>query len=242
MEKIFVYHDVTNFLSERMRRTASYVTKGNRVADVGCDHAYTSIYLAQKKVAPHVIAMDINAGPLSRAERNVSLFGEQERIELRLSDGLAALQPGEADTVLIGGMGGPLMIEILERYPETMAEVKELVLQPQSEIPEVRRYLHGKGFCIIDEEMLVEEEKYYTILHAERGKEPAWTDVEYSYGKYILMDRSPVLCEFLEKEFAMTERLISDLSNAKTEKTERRVLELMEQRKRNRLAMELIGR
>ena len=132
---------VAGFLSERMLRTAEFISRGNRTADVGCDHAYTSIYLVEQGIAPQVIAMDVNKGPLARAKDNVEKFGMAERISLRLSDGLEALLQGEADTILIGGMGGPLMERILSAYPEKVDRAKELVLQPQSEIGQFRRFV-----------------------------------------------------------------------------------------------------
>lgn len=217
---------VTHFLSERMRRTAAQVTVGNRTADVGCDHAYTSIYLVEQGIAPHVVAMDVNAGPLARAKENVVKFSMEEQIELRLSDGLAALRPGEADTILIAGMGGPLVERILTMCPETVEEVQELVLQPQSEISEVRRFLHRIGFCITAEDMLVEDGKYYVILRAEHGTEPAWTEEEYLYGKHLLTAKLPVLREFLEKEREKTEALLQGLAGAGTEKADARREEL----------------
>ena len=100
-------------LSKRLRAAAGMVTKGNIVADVGCDHAYTSIYLCKEGIAPRVIAMDVNKGPLQGAKTHVEQAGLSEQIDIRLSDGLQKLMPGEADTVLLCGMGGLLMIKIL---------------------------------------------------------------------------------------------------------------------------------
>jgi len=232
---------VRGFLSERMLRTAALVTAGNRTADVGCDHAYTSIYLVQEGLAPHVIAMDLNAGPLSKARENVSRFAETERIELRLSNGIAALLPGEADTVLIAGMGGPLMQEILEKYPKTLATVKQLVLQPQSDIPEFRRFLHRSGFYITAEDMLLEDGKYYWMMSAERGSEPEWTDVEYAYGKRILQEKRPVLADFLSWEYEINQRIYEELSHTDTPKAAERLAGLRITMERNRRAMNLIS-
>lgn len=214
-------------LSERMRRTAALVTRGNRTADVGCDHAYTSIYLVQHGIAPHVIAMDINAGPLARARENVVRFGLEEQIELRQSDGLAALAPSEAETVLIAGMGGPLAERILSAFPRTLAAVKELVLQPQSEVAKVRRFLHHAGFCITAEDMVSEDGKYYVMLRAEHGTEEPWTEEEYLYGKHLAANAVPVLRGFLEEERTKTEALLRELASADTVKSAKRREELL---------------
>ena len=218
---------VAGFLSERMLRTAGFVSHGNRTADVGCDHAYTSIYLVEQGIAPQVIAMDVNKGPLARAKDNVEKFGMAERISLRLSDGLEALLPGEADTILIGGMGGPLMERILSEYPEKVDRAKELVLQPQSEIGQFRRFVQYIGFRITEEDMLQEDGKYYTILRAEHGKEEAWSEEEYLYGKYLRKEAYPVLLDFLTQEREATEAVLKGLAAAGTEKAEKRREELL---------------
>lgn len=231
-------HDVKGMMSQRMLRTAAMVTKGNKVADVGCDHAYTSIYLVQNGIAPEVVAMDVNAGPLERAKENVRRFSLWDKIELRLSDGLAALYPREVDTVLIAGMGGPLMERILASYPETVRMLKELVLQPQSEIPEVRRFLHCIGYRILAEDMLFEEGKYYVILRAEHKNEASWNELEYRYGKLLLDSKSEVLARYLEEEREKAESLLAELSKADTEKAKGRSEELVKELELNRMATE----
>lgn len=233
---------VAGFLSERMLRTAGFVSRGNRTADVGCDHAYTSIYLIEQGIAPRVVAMDVNAGPLARAKENVRKFGMEGKIDLRLSDGLAKLLPDEADTVLIAGMGGPLMERILTAHPETVAAIKELVLQPQSEIAEFRRFIQSIGFRITEEDMLFEDGKYYTILRAEHGEEAPWTEEEYLYGKYLRKTALPVLRAFLEEECRKAKEVLAGLHTAGTEKAERRKEEILLRLKRNEAMTEKLAK
>ena len=121
-------------LSKRLQAVADLVTAGCRVADVGTDHAYIPIALVQEGRIPGAVAMDVNTGPLERARLHVAENRLEEKIELRLSDGLAALSPGEADSVVIAGMGGGLVIRILTEGAQTVRGVKECILQPQSEI------------------------------------------------------------------------------------------------------------
>ena len=158
---------IEQVLSERLRAVTELVTKGNRVADIGCDHAYTSIYLVEKGIAPNAIAMDINAGPIERAKENVALYGLADKIIVRRSDGVKELEAGEADTLLITGMGGLLMKKILSDKPEVTNMAKELVLQPQSEVEELRRFLHSIGFVITAEQMRKEDGKFYVMFRAE---------------------------------------------------------------------------
>ena len=147
-------------LSKRLQMSADYVRRGCAAADVGCDHAYMAIYLVQNRIAGRVIAMDINEGPLSRARQNVIQYGLEGRIEIRRSDGIRELRPGEADTLLCAGMGGRLMIRILSEGREAADAAEEWILQPQSELLQVRRYIRESGYRIADESMCVEEGKY----------------------------------------------------------------------------------
>lgn len=128
-------------ISERLTMAASLVSDGGVLADVGTDHGYVPIYLLQQKRIPRAIAMDINRGPLERAKEHSRLYGLEEYIDLRLSDGVNALKPGEADSILIAGMGGGLVMHILEDGKEVCHRAKELILQPQSELERVREFL-----------------------------------------------------------------------------------------------------
>jgi len=143
-------------LSRRLQRVAANVCSGGVVADIGCDHGFTSIYLVQENKAVSAIAMDVNQGPLKRAKEHILQYGMSDRITLRLSDGLLKLMPGEADTLLISGMGGALIARILTDGSEVAAAAKELVLSPQSEAFLVRKCVNRLGFQIASEEMLAD--------------------------------------------------------------------------------------
>jgi len=206
-------------LSNRLLAAAGMVTKGNIVADIGCDHAYTSIYLCQAGIAPRVIAMDVNKGPLVGAKAHVEEAGLTEQITIRLSDGLQRLVPGEADTVLLCGMGGLLMIKILSDYPEATASVKELILQPQSEVGEVRHFLHKQGYEITKEHMLKEDGKFYVMMRAVKSTEPQQyeTECDYMYGKLLLEEKNEVLLEYLEREHRLRRDVLAALAGQDTE-------------------------
>lgn len=218
-------------LSERLRAAAGMVTKGNIVADVGCDHAYTSIYLCRENIAPKVIAMDVNKGPLAGAKAHVEQAGCLKQIDIRLSDGLEKLVPGEADTVLLCGMGGLLMIKILSDYPAATASLKELVLQPQSEQGEVRRFLHQKGYQITREHMLKEDGKFYVMMRAVPCREPEMyhSDCEYLYGKLLLEEKNEVLGEFLEREYRLRNEVLIALSGQNTNHAKQRRMSLLKE-------------
>ena len=206
-------------LSNRLLAAAGMVTKGNIVADIGCDHAYTSIYLCQAGIAPRIIAMDVNKGPLVGAKAHVEEAGLTEQITIRLSDGLQKLLPGEADTVLLCGMGGLLMIKILSDYPEVTASMKELILQPQSEVGEVRKFLHKQGYEITREHMLKEDGKFYVMMRAVKCDRPQHyeKECEYLYGKLLLEEKNEVLSEYLDREHRLRSDVLSALKGQETE-------------------------
>ena len=211
-------------LSRRLQMSADMVTPGNIVADVGCDHAHTVIYLVKTGIAPKAVAMDVGEGPLSHADANIRLYGLNGLIETRLSDGLMELKPGEVDTVIIAGMGGTLTRNILENSPEVVGTVKELILQPQSDPDLVRRFLREHGFEIVLEDACFEDGKYYNSMKAVHsddegvsGPETDKTglseeetekkelrecmtleqDMYDRFGKYLLEHKNPVLHDML---------------------------------------------
>ena len=151
-------------LSKRLSAVAALVTNGYRLADIGTDHAYIPICLAGTGRIPEAVAMDVNPGPLLRAEENIRMHGLEDRIKTRISDGFASLEKGEADAAVIAGMGGPLMIRILREGAEVVSTLKECVLQPQSEIEKVRAFLLEEGFFFLDEDMVEEDGKYYPMM------------------------------------------------------------------------------
>lgn len=228
-------------LSKRLQMAADMVTGGNRVADIGCDHAHTSIYLAQHKRAAHIIAMDVNKGPLERAKENISRSGCTELIETRLSDGARELAVDEVDTLLISGIGGALMIRILEDSREVVESVEELVLQPQSEIAKVRYYLHSRGFFIIDEDMLLEDGKYYTVLHAVKGSEHYQSEAEYYFGSILLEQENPVLKDYLTRGIAKYNDIIANIKSREYDKNKKRLIELEMELARMKEALKQFG-
>lgn len=214
-------------VSKRMEEVISLVSKGKRVADIGTDHGYVAIALVERKIVPFVIAMDVRKGPLSRAKENIEKYGLVQKIDTRLSDGLEQLKIGEVDTFLIAGMGGDLIASILQKGIEIVNSVNEFIVQPQSEIYKVRKKIHQLGFQIEKEKMLVEDEKYYTVIKVVRGKETYENEWDYLYGKSLLQEKNPILYEWLQKEYQLREKLYKKLETLTSASTEERKQELM---------------
>lgn len=201
-------------LSKRMQMVAGMVTKGNKAADVGCDHGFVSIFLVEQGICPYVIAMDVNEGPLLRAKEHIAERGLSSRIDVRLSDGVDKLQDQEADSIIIAGMGGRLVIKILSAHMDRVRNLREIILQPQSEIHLVRHFLSDNGFSILQEEMVEDAGKYYPCIKASYcGKKEVYTDCEAWYGPLLLRQRHLVLREYLLKEKRQYETIAMQIKN-----------------------------
>ena len=199
---------------ERLKCIASNVKSGGIVADIGCDHAFTSIYLVEEKLARGAIAIDINKEPLKRAWQHIQESGMEEYISVRLSNGARGLKKGEADTILISGMGGALIASILEESINIIKDAKELVLSPQSEIYLVRHFLHDNGFKIVSEEMVKEQGKFYVVIRAVPGSQHYKDESGYIYGEYLIENKNKILEEFLLKEQKRTGSILDSLASA----------------------------
>lgn len=214
-------------LSARMETLINMAGRGKTLADVGCDHGYITIAAIKRKAFEKVVAMDINKGPLEAAKSNAKEYGVFEKIDFRLSNGLDKLKQNEADTILIAGMGGPLICDILSRNMETAKSAKELVLSPQSEVPEFRRFVLKNGFKIVDEDMVKDEGKYYFVFKLSLSEKNGYPHGEAGirYGGILLEKKHPVLKEYLEKQKKVALELMEKPGIKGTKKAEEFELE-----------------
>lgn len=204
-------------LSLRLSAIADMVTEGNRLVDVGCDHGYLPVYLILNRKIPGAIAADVGKGPLSRAQEHIRQYGLGAYIETRLCDGLQGIGAEEGDTLVLAGMGGPLMERILTEGRETLSGFSELILQPQSDIPHVRRFLMENGFEIVCEELVKEDGKFYPVMRAvpvcgNKDRDISWTEQELMFGRFLLREKHPVLKEYLERELRIRSEILSQLA------------------------------
>ena len=154
-------------LSHRLKVIADQVTVGNTAADIGTDHGYVPIYLLRSGICPRVIASDISEGSLVKARAAAKRFHQEGKMECRISDGLKAYSPGEADSCLISGMGGILIAEILTDSFEVAQSFREMVLSPQRDAQLVRNCLTELGFRIVYDETIEDKGKKYAVIRAE---------------------------------------------------------------------------
>ena len=188
-------------LSRRMKAVASMVTAGYTLCDVGTDHGYVPIALVQGNIIPKAIAVDINKGPLERANEHIRANGLTEQITTRLSNGLEAIHDGEVDSIVIAGMGGELVIHILTAGETVCRSAKELILQPQSEVSKVREYVRNTGYKIVDEDMILD-------------------------GPVLIKNGNPVLRKFLVREH---HKLAAIMQQLRTQEMSDSIMDRIEQ-------------
>ena len=216
-------------ISNRLKKVANNVAFKTCV-DVGTDHGYVPIYLCLNNICDYVIAMDINEGPLSICFDNIQKYRLSDRIYTRLCDGLTGVEAGEAESVVISGMGGILIEKILSNNIELTKSFKQLVLSPQGDEKVVRKFLEENGFVIEKEDMIQDEGKYYLIIDAryyqndtkseddeesleetsEENKELSDEEkedekykkiVNEMFGEYLPRTKNKVFAEYISKEY-----------------------------------------
>ena len=180
------------------------------IADIGTDHGYLPIYLVQQGFAGRMIAMDINEGPLERARNNVRQAGLLDRIDLRRSDGFEQLLEGEAQIAVLSGMGGRLIQKMMTAHDPGELGIRQLIVQPQSEVRELWDFLRSRGWAVIGERMVYEDEKFYTMMRSVREGESA-VSAEEDFGAILSAGRDETWHLFLEKEQAANRVLIEKL-------------------------------
>lgn len=187
-------------LSKRLKQVADTVINTEILADIGTDHAYIPIYLVKKGIVKKAIAADISKGSCQKAQLNINVSHLNNLIDVRCGNGLEVIENDEKiGAIVIAGMGGLMAISVLESNKIAVANASQLVLQPQRDIDKVRRYVHSVGYKIADEKMLIDGDKFYTVINAIKGNEH-YTEIEYLFGKKLIESKSEVLKEYIEIE------------------------------------------
>lgn len=216
-------------LSVRLQMNADLIPAGCRLADVGCDHGYVPVYLAERNLCSKILALDVREGPLAAARRNIRDAGLTDRIECRLSDGMKGLEAGEVDTLLAAGMGGMLVCRILEQSPDVLTGIHTLVLQPQSDFREVRKKTELLGFWIEDECCCLDDGKWYLAIRASRNgrSQMSRTEEEYRYGWILQEKNDPLYHSYLLGEREKLQKILEKLKAVHTaRRSGERILEL----------------
>lgn len=202
---------VEKYMSPRLLMAAHLVPQCGCVCDIGTDHGYLAVWLAQSGTAQRVIAADIKEGPLAQARKTVRSFGLEGKIELRLSNGFANIPHGECGCAVIAGMGGETIAEILAHD----IGIGSFVLQPQSAHAELRAFLCDNGYAIEREELCREGRKMYAAMLVRRGKSEPFTRTELELGKLTVKEKHPLLKQYAQYRLHEIDCALSGLQNAK---------------------------
>lgn len=201
------------FFSKRIEILSSLIKEGESVADIGTDHGWLPILLIEREKSPWVIASDISAKSLKKLDGKLSDSKYSSKIRALVSDGLKEFKEPYPETLVMAGMGGDLIIKILEESIEKVRLSQGLVFQANTKRDELRRFLHSNGWFIVEEKAFFDEGIYYNIFRAEKGRENSYEDFEYRYGKLLVDNKNQALKEYLLKEKKGLVDLIIKLKN-----------------------------
>ena len=186
-------------LSKRLLSIANLVDDNSKVADIGCDHGLVSIYLAMNKQNISIIASDINQNALDNAIKNINKYHLEDKIKVCLSNGLDNIND-EIDTIIISGMGGHTIVDILTNNQEKLHTVNNIIIQSNNDIEYVRRKIVKLGYYISKEKLILDKNIYYTVILFTKGKKK-YTNKEYYFGPILLKENSKIFIEKKNKEY-----------------------------------------
>ncbi|BFK87053.1 hypothetical protein I4200191B4_13590 [Pseudoflavonifractor gallinarum] len=201
-------------LSPRLQAVADLVPPQTRFVDVGTDHAYLPAYLIQKGIIPSAVASDLRKGPLERARQTAERYGVTDQMSFRLGNGLERVQPEEAQTIAIAGMGGETISAILSAAPWCRLGDRTLILQPMSALPELRAWLQRSGYRILRERLCREGNTIYTIMQVAAGEMPPLTPAECWAGSRETAGSEPLRPALLEHLLARVERALAGIRHS----------------------------
>lgn len=205
-------------INNRLIDTISFADKCHCIADIGSDHGYSSIYMIENNIAENVIATDISRPSLAKTEKIVHEHNLSDNIKCRVGNGLCVLSPNEVNAVLIAGMGAELIATILSDSEDIAENLDFLVLQPMNSAEPLRRHLVNMGYCIIDEGITFDNNKFYQILKCKYGNSQKLTDEEYEIGTFVYKKKIPLCKEFVEHKIQKFNQILSYIGDNDSEK------------------------
>ncbi|MFT4444622.1 tRNA (adenine(22)-N(1))-methyltransferase [Parvimonas sp. G1967] len=211
-------------VSLRLKKICNLVDINSIVADIGTDHGIIPIELSKSCISKKIIATDISKNSLEKLEHKLIYNSNIVNIETRVSDGLYCFDEFEVDTIIISGMGGILIKEILEKNLSVAKTANSLILSPNNSLDILRKFLLQNNFVIEKEDDVIENKKYYQILKVKRGKDFYRNSYEFLYGKLLIKNKSENLRIFLENELKKYENILDKINLAS--KSNERILEI----------------
>lgn len=214
-------------LTDRLLKIASLVTEGKKVADIGTDHGYIPVYLLNNNKVSFAVLADVNRGPLENAKKEVRHNNLLDKVDLRLGSGIEVLEKGEVDEIIIAGMGGILISELLEAKTEVAHSADKLILQPMQAQKELRKYLLNNGYEILDEVLVKEDFRIYEVIIAKyTGKNIEVKDeIYYEIGTKLIENKDELLNEFIDKKIYMYNSILNKIEGKSGEEIEKKIQE-----------------
>ncbi len=207
-------------LDARLSAVASLVRKGSRVADIGTDHGYLVAYLIENGISPCGIAADLREGPLNNARQTVIEQGISDKVDIILSDGLKKIPENSCDDIVIAGMGGNLISEILEACDWIYNGSLNIVAQPMSHAEVLRYFYINNGFEIKEEKTVTDGKRLYCVMSAVYTGKKEEKDISYIYLGELLNNRDNITKLYIEKLIHTLEKKYNALVCANKEDTE----------------------
>lgn len=199
-------------LSIRLKCIASMVDKCNCIADIGTDHGYIPIYLLKNHICEKAIASDINSGPVEKARFNIKCEGLEGKIQCKKGSGLTTIVPFEAQGVVIAGMGGNLIRDIIVEKESLFKEFDFAVLQPVQNPEVLRKFIYDNGYKIIDEDLCIDENKFYEIIKVKHDNKPKAVDnIYYEVSKTLVDKKHPLMIKYIGYKINLYNKALSNI-------------------------------
>lgn len=186
------------------------------MADIGSDHAHLPIYLIKHDYIKSAVASDINTGPAEISRKRIKRHGLEAKVMVRLGNGLEVISPEETEVIVIAGMGGILIRDILDKDPKVAESAKLLVLQPMRDSEKVRKWLFQHGFEIIDEELVKDQDKIYEVIWAGFTGKAREAEGLLLVGDMIIKKKHPLAAGYISKKIDELEKVMADMEGKNT--------------------------
>ena len=213
-------------LPKRLAAIVNFILPGKVVADIGTDHAYLPVYLVQAGISPKVVATELNEKPWTRANIWVNVNNLKDKIDVRRGEGLQVLSPGEAQVVVVAGMGGTTIKRLLAVAPLILHRLERLILQPVTGAGDLRLWLVDNDWRLVEEALVEEKGRLYVILVAEQGKEATKDRLLVEMGPRLIEKSDPFLVSYLEQLKKNYQRVLNGLALSRSLEAQKKAVEL----------------
>lgn len=197
-------------LSKRLEAIVNFCDRGKIIADIGTDHGFVPNFLYEQDRTRKIIAADISEKSLKKSLEFSKIRSNEKNIVHVISDGLKNIDG--AENIIIAGMGGVLIADILEKDLEKSKKAEKLILQPMQQVEYLREYLYKKGFTIIDEKIVYEDKKYFQIILSKyTGIKETYNEIDLKISKILRKKKDRALKDFLENKLSSNNYILRNM-------------------------------